>query len=105
VHGNETIIHLLLSISFEAANRLHSEFHQDKTSSSLLFALAFQVTNCGEGMDNRAVATILSGLSQCGEAPDDFHHPRSIQSLSVLLILCVRFNMNFFIRSSSLSVR
>jgi len=25
------------------------------------------VTNCGEGMDNRAVATILSGLSQCGE--------------------------------------
>lgn len=30
-------------------------------------ALLCMVTNCGEGMDNRAVATILSGLSQCGE--------------------------------------
>ncbi|KAG5670791.1 hypothetical protein PVAND_001030 [Polypedilum vanderplanki] len=29
-------------------------------------ALLCMVTNCGEGMDNRAVATILSGLSQCG---------------------------------------
>jgi dynein heavy chain, axonemal len=30
-------------------------------------ALLCMVTNCGEGMDNRAVATILSGLSQCGK--------------------------------------
>lgn len=30
-------------------------------------ALLCMVTNCGEGMDNCAVATILSGLSQCGE--------------------------------------
>lgn len=29
-------------------------------------ALLCMVTNCGEGMDYRAVATILSGLSQCG---------------------------------------
>lgn len=32
-------------------------------------ALLCMVTNCGEGMDNRAVAAILSGLSQCGEFP------------------------------------
>ena len=30
-------------------------------------ALLCMVTNCGEGMDNVAVGTILSGLSQCGE--------------------------------------
>lgn len=30
-------------------------------------ALLCMVTNCGEGMDNRAVAMILSGLSQCGK--------------------------------------
>jgi len=30
-------------------------------------ALLCMVTNCGEGMDNRAVATILSGLSQSGK--------------------------------------
>ncbi|CRL07346.1 CLUMA_CG020322, isoform A [Clunio marinus] len=29
-------------------------------------ALLCMVTNCGEGMDNRAVGTILAGLSQCG---------------------------------------
>jgi dynein heavy chain, axonemal len=34
-------------------------------------ALLCMVTNCGEGMDNRAVATILSGLSQCGKLSDD----------------------------------
>lgn len=33
-------------------------------------ALLCMVTNCGEGMDNRAVATILSGLAQCGELSD-----------------------------------
>lgn len=33
-------------------------------------ALLCMVTNCGEGMDNRAVATILSGLSQCGKRTD-----------------------------------
>lgn len=35
-------------------------------------ALLCMVTNCGEGMDNRAVATILSGLSQCGELINTF---------------------------------
>ncbi|KAL7022048.1 hypothetical protein ACKWTF_012111 [Chironomus riparius] len=39
-----------------------------ETTKDLAKALALlcMVTNCGEGMDNRAVATILSGLSQCG---------------------------------------
>jgi dynein heavy chain, axonemal len=40
-----------------------------ETTKDLAKALALlcMVTNCGEGMDNRATATILSGLSQCGE--------------------------------------
>lgn len=40
-----------------------------ETTKDLAKALGLlcMVTNCGEGMDNRAVATILSGLSQCGE--------------------------------------
>lgn len=38
-------------------------------------ALLCLVTNCGEGMDNRAVGTILSGLSQCGELSDQRDFP------------------------------
>lgn len=39
-----------------------------ETTKDLAKALALLciVTNCGEGMDFRAVGTILSGLSQCG---------------------------------------